>query len=215
MNRGILGFVGQGMDGRKKQLEPSIIAFVDTTASSSLTVPENCYALIALWGAGKAGGVPAGGDGGDAVFSRIRVQAGWIISWAVGAGGVNPNGAGGDTTVSLPGATYRAKGGGSAAASQGPYVSPGGKGGAANVNGGAGADGGGAGGAATADAGGGGGSGGLRSKIADFQTGGAGDVGDTSVGGQAPGGGGGGNGLGGMGTNGAAGRVMIELIGAA
>lgn len=204
------GLVGQSISGRRAQAQVQQISFFDTTSSGSYQVQTDCIAFVGLFGGGAGGQTTtSGGDGGDGVYSLISLQPLWTLTWSAGAGGTAGN-PGGDSTLSWPSGSMRARGGNSTGLNLGQYVSLGGKGGS-NANGTAGADGGGSGGNNPGSTGGGGGGAGLLSKFPGFTQGGAG--GDGSGGnepGHAPSGGGAGTPA--VLGAGAAGRVLIIIL---
>lgn len=231
-SHGLRGFVGQGMDARKTAGRPTLLAIKDTTSSTdSYTATTGCIALIYAWGAGGSGSLDgsqaSGGGGGAAGYKRLRMTAGQVLSWSVGAGAAAPTTVGidgGDTTVTLPGGLVLTAGGGKGGADG---AVAGGAGGVASGswdvarNGGAGGPGGGSataggsptgggtGGAASGNYGGGGGSAGFTDKVSGLPTGngGAGNAGSDEA--TAPGGASGGGSVGQPGKNG---RVLVYIL---
>jgi hypothetical protein len=158
------GFVGQGMDGRRKRPAVNIVyANSFTSGSGVIAVTERSRAYVWLIGGGGAGrdstgGNAPGGGGGGALYAEIPVNAGQSLAYSIGAGGSASGaggGAGGDTTLIVNGVLLNAGGGrgGSATAGAGGVATGGlrnyrgGAGGAPGSAGSAGENGGGAGGA--------------------------------------------------------------------
>lgn len=117
------GLVGQSMSGRR----PSGVRFVAqyelAAGSGSIVVPQTGFALCYLVGGGGSGAGNSGsglnnsgGGGGGATYGELRVGAGQLLQWTVGAGGAapigNPGNIGGDTFLAIAGSIrLRATGG--------------------------------------------------------------------------------------------------------
>jgi hypothetical protein len=215
----IRGLTAQSMRGTKRFRTRLAAPPVNlTTGSGTVTARSKCFAHIFAWGAGASGqggtGAAGGAGGGGALYKRVPLQAGDVLTYAVGVGGLGSAGVpnpGTDTTITLPnGATLTAGGatglqGGQA--SGGDVNRRGGNGGTTGLAGSPG-DHGGPGGAAGGGSGGGGGSAGLDDILPDY-VGAAGGAGGGSFGG-SPGGGSGGNA--GMSATAGNGLLVIVLV---
>lgn len=239
------GFVGQSMGGRKPSPDAivDILAYYDLVSSTPGTIvaPRRCIALIYMIGGGASGGGQAnnggGGGGGSALFKRVRLSQGQVLSYSVAAlvaapVGVSVGSNGNPSTVTLPDGRKLIAGGGTGGAilpsatvdvaggvaSGGDINRPGGTGGSVDFTalgraGGSGGVGGGAGGAGTpmgTGYGGGGGSAGFGD-IGARLIGGNGSDGFSSVPGGLPGGGGGGSNTG-VPSDGSRGEIWIWLV---
>lgn len=192
---GQIGFVGQGMSGRKR-LRGKLLSYraITTAGSGTITAPALYSTNCEVWltGAGAGDNVTQGGGGGASLYKRMRCSPGQTMAYTVGAA-ASSGGDGGDTTLTMPTGIVLTAGGGKFAgtggiATNGDVNRSGGAGGAGGVNGSAGT-GGGAGGVFAGGNGGGGGAAGF-SELGDL-TGGAG--GAAIAQGAFPGGGNGGN----------------------
>lgn len=111
MQTKMLGFVAQGMDGRKKSLFGSLVYAQGFVFGSGRTpaqaVPVRVQAYLIGGGAGGGGGFFAGdgGGGGGAVYAEFFLTPGQTLAYSIGLGGIgatpNPT-IGGDTTVTGP-----------------------------------------------------------------------------------------------------------------
>ena len=127
------GFVGQGVDGRKRNDRPPrmvILPVFATSGSGVVFAPTKCVALIAAWGAGGSGanqvllGTAGGGGGGGFLAKRVRLAKGQSISFSVGLPGLGvptdtDGNNGGATTVTLPSGVVLTAGGGAKGTSTG------------------------------------------------------------------------------------------------
>jgi hypothetical protein len=205
------GFAGQGMNGHKRGADAKVDAVqvveVTSLGTGSVTVLRHGWALIYLLGVGGSGEASAGrgGGGGAALYRRVRVTPGQIISWTLGTPGAaaptsTPGNDGTDSTVTTPTGLVLKAGAGKGGTSVAPGAGGVATGGDINRNGGAGGTfagngvgaglGGGNGGAGSGNGGGGGGGAGF-SDVGSALAGGSGGAGPSGAGALYGGGGGG------------------------
>jgi hypothetical protein len=139
--QGLRGFVGQRMAAKRPaKLTWAGLWDFSVAGSGTVTIPDNCTALIYVVGAGGSGGsnpgaqACSGGGGGGAVWNRVRLRKGQIVAYTVGAGGVAASiGAsgndGGDSSVTVGGMLLGLGGGGKAGIHLGAGTAAGGAGG--------------------------------------------------------------------------------------
>lgn len=126
-NQRLRGLVGQRMDGRRRLTGGwvELLRMTDANVGGAITAPTSCVALIFAWGgggAGASGGTGSAGCGGPgaALYRRVRLGRGQIISYSVGGGGSSvedagtavAGNAGSATIVTLPGRLTLTAGGG-------------------------------------------------------------------------------------------------------
>lgn len=80
------GFVGQGMDGRRKR--PAVYVYSYPAGSHSWTCPETGVWRFVLWGAGAGAdqSAPYGGASGAFYLAERNVVKGQVVALVVGAG---------------------------------------------------------------------------------------------------------------------------------
>lgn len=126
-NQKLRGLVGQGMDGRRRLTggRVELLRIIDANFGGAIAAPTSCVALIFAWGGGGSGAANGGGGAGRggpgaALYRRVRLGRGQIISYAVGGGGASvedagtpvAGNAGSATIVTLPGGLTLTAGGG-------------------------------------------------------------------------------------------------------
>lgn len=127
--RGLLGFRGQRMSGKRNLSLPNMVGIINTATPrlfptwgiGSYTLTETLWALIFCTGGGATGNVDAvtgggtyyGGGGGAAGHSKLMLPRGTLLEWNVGNGAIPPFGgggssgaAGGSTTLTINGVLH-------------------------------------------------------------------------------------------------------------